>query len=393
MIACSGNGDGDTGPSDAGVDAGTFDIGPPPDMGGRRDLGPLPDTGPRPDMGPPSYCTENGEVTVGIDQVPIEEAMPPHTTSDGNEGRFSCIDNPPDDDPMFTQAFCFVECVNFLGYTPTQQEIDALEFAVFPLVPGAGIDPSYDFNNGLERSPGEILDIGAMITSPPNNPCPSGYQIEFGFDEFGTERFESEVRRYVIRIRNALNQPQEWVTTYHYNFIRRNDHQVFTAGCGVVEARIATLGFDFPIIHRSKVEEALAAKNVNVPGGDDLFDGEGNGYVLSEVRDCSGSTGSPTSGASVGTFPAALGGVYADDMYGFGGAQSLTSPTGMHLAVGLGDTSSTSSAAVDVAVAMGITRDGIGCTEEFGGQLLQVYSDSVTFIRGGREIVLHGRQP
>ncbi len=389
-FACGDGDGGDTGPIDTGArDAGQPDFGQLPDMG-RRDFGPRPDLGSPPDMGPQGYCVENGEVTVGVTQVPLADAMGPHTTNEGNPSRFSCIDNPPDDDPMFTSNYCFVECVDFLGYTPTQQEIDALEFNVFPLLPN--VDPSYDFNNGLERSPGDRLGVGAMVTSPQNNDCDSGFQIEFGFDEFGSARFETEVR-YVIRVRNALNQADSWVTTYHHGFIRRNDQSPLTGACGVMEARVPSRAFTFPIVHRSLVESAVQAAGTAIPGSDNLFDGTGNGYVMTEVRDCSGASGSPSSGASVGVSPMPLASVYPDASYDFTANGSLTSSKGLHFAMGFTGTASTSSAAVDVAVAMGVTREQIGCTEEYGGQEIPVFSDSITFLRGSRETVLNGRQP
>lgn len=381
----------DDAPADSGVaaDAGvTVDLGVASDAG-ETDLG-APDAGSRPDATAPLdagyYCTMNGQAEVDGQPVPVPEATEA-PTSGPSPSSLTCIDRQvqPFDN---RRAVCFTQCADFFGFVPTPEQVRELEIAVFPAadLQGGRIDPSYDFVNRRERSPTEILGIGSRIVATQAPECTSGYQVEVGFLNLGSEM--STETEYVLRIRSrALTNPT-WATTYVWDFIRRLDEaNQIGAVCSNDETRIPERGTAFPIVPGAALSQAIQATSATINGADDLFDGQGLGYAYVETRDCS-STGSLSANMTVGFSPAPAAGAYVTESGSVDVAAQDTTTRGLFLALGLG--SGTSSTGSEARTAVGVNRDG-ACTEGFGGQTFTVFPDSVTFIRTGRETTIQMR--
>jgi hypothetical protein len=387
LAACDGDDDGgaDTGPADTGLDSGVFDTGRP-DSGIRPDSGDV-DTG-VPDTGVDN-CLPNNTVDVDGTGVRVDEATTPPTSSGGGVAVLSCNRTPP---PAFITDYCLVECVTFLGYTPSQAEVDELEFAAYALedqtMNPTGADPTYDPVTGIDNDPTARAGIASIVAAPPGSQCDSGYQLEIGFTAgpgAGSESFRSEIR-YVVRVRSTTAAPS-WVDTYHYDFVRRNDQVPMTSNCGVDETRIPSRAFEFPVIHTSILEDAIAGAGAPVPGSADLFDGRGTGYVVIEARDCAGGGGNPMTNATVGTTPMPISDVYPSDTFALNRTELYTARPGLWFGVGFDAFTATSSLSMDVVGAVGVTSDGM-CTEAFGGVSFPVWPDAVTYIRFNRETIL-----
>lgn len=380
--ACGSSDDTDAGSGDAGADAGQVQV-----DATVVDSGPAPDAGmpPRPDAG--HYCTTGGEVDVNGTAVPVADVSAEAQSSTGSGAVTTCIDGPPSDSPPFISEFCFTECVNFHGPTPSAAEVANLQVTVFEQVKdGNAVDPSYDYTTGADRQPG--ANTGAGHSWKENSAdCDSGWQLEIGYNSIG-ETLNSETD-YVVRVRTATTSAGTWPTMYMYNFIRRND-QSPANNCGNDETRIPSLAFEFPIIPANMIANAVSAVGATVNGSEDLGDGLGKGYAIIEARDCAGGGGQTMSGVSAGFAPAPQGAYYLGDDYTVQTGEAATLTTGLFIGVGFGANTATSSSAMNVAAAIGLTTDGT-CTEEFGGLEIPVFADGVTFLRMNRETVLHGR--
>lgn len=386
---CSGDEDDDN----SGMDTGVTDTGD----AGITDTG-RPDTGTRPDSGTTDTgvmdagndtCLPNNMVDVDGTSVTVDEATTEPVTAEGADAVLTCRRAPP---PQFSNDYCLVECLDFLGYTPTQAELDQLEFAVFPLedISGnpTGVDPTYSSTTGADKDPNLRLDLGYRVVSQSTD-CDSGYHVELGFTAgigAGSESFASEIR-YVVRVRAVQTSTPAWVDTYHYGFVRRNDQVPQVPNCGVDEKRVPGRAFVFPVIHDSVVEELVAGAGAAVPGSADLHDNLGTGYAALEARDCSGSNGAKMLSATAGTTPTPIADVYPGDDYALDRTDLFTSATGLWLAVGYDEMTATSSTPMDVAAAMGVTSDGT-CTEAHGGTTVPVWPDAVTYVRFSRETTL-----
>lgn len=380
--ACGGSEDTDAG-ADAGVDAGVDTGVEPVDSGPRPDAG-FVDSGPRPDAG--HYCTSNGEVDVNGTAVAVADVTAPPVSSTGGPAVLSCIDNPPSENPPFITELCFTECLNFMGATPSEADIQALQIDVFTQDDGGNpVDPSYDYTTRRDRQPAGNTGAGGRII-PNTSDCDSGYQIEVGYSNLG-EVLASETR-YIVRVRTATAS-SPWPTTYLYNFIRRND-QSPDGNCGNDEQRIPSRQFEFPVPSAALLGAVVTAAGGNVVGADDLQDGLGSGHAIIEARDCAGGGGLTMSGVSAGFSPAPAGAYYLKSDFTVDSAATETADVGLYVAVGFPGNTATSSMTVNVASAVGATSDG-SCTEEFGGLEIPVFSDGVTFLRTNRETVVHGR--
>jgi len=382
--ACSSSEDTDAGP-DAGVeDSGIHPDATVVDTGIRYDGGVV-DSGPPPDAG--HYCTMNGEVDVYGTSVAVADVSGTPVSNTGGPAVTSCIDSPPSENPPFISEFCFTECVNFMGATPTEADVMALDVDVFEQTMGGNpVDPSYDYATGADRQPGANTTAGFRFVPNTMN-CDSGWQIELGYSNIG--HVLSSETRYVVRVRTATTANADWPTAYIYNFIRRND-QSPDNNCGNDEARIPSRMFEFPVVPASLLSSAVTAAGGNVVGADDLHDGLGSGHALLEARDCAGGGGLTIEGVTAGFSAAPAGAFYLDDDYAVDTTLDETAKTGLFLAVGFPGNTATSSATTNVAAAIGASTDGT-CTEEFGGLQIPVYSDGVTLLRMNRETVLHGR--
>ncbi len=381
--ACGSSDETDAGSgADAGVDAGQIQV-----DATVVDSGPQPDAGmpPRPDAG--HYCTMNGAVDVNGTAVPVADVSGQAQTTTGNGAVTSCIDGPPNDNPGFISELCFAECANFHGATPSEAEVMALQVDVFlQTEDGSPVDPSYDYTTGVDRQPSANAGSGYDWVANTSD-CDSGWQLEIGYNSSG-DTLNSETS-YIVRVRTATTAPGTWPTMYMYNFIRRND-QSPDNNCGNDEQRIPSRAFEFPIIPASMIANAVSAVGSPVVGADDLRDGLGKGHAIIEARDCAGGGGQTMSGVSAGFSPAPQGAYYLgeDNTVQSGDTETLTS--GLFIGVGFGSNTATSSSAINVAAAIGLTTDGT-CTEEFGGLEIPVFADGVTFLRMNRETVIHGR--
>lgn len=386
VTACSSDDGGEDAGADAGVDSGVSFDATVVDSG-TPDAG-FPDSGPAPDAG--HYCTMNGEVDVDGTGVPVADvSQTPVTVSNltGTEmpAVLSCIDDPPSDNPPFINELCFAECVSFMGASPTQAEIDALEVTVFAqTMGGQPVDPSYDYVTGADRQPEARTGAGFDFVQNSQD-CDSGWQLEIGYSNLG--QVLAAETRYIVRVRTATTANADWPTVYMYNFIRRND-EVEDANCGNDEPRTAGRRFEFPIVPASLLSSAVTAAGGNVVGADDLGDGLGSGHAILEARDCAGGSGLTMEHVTGGFDTANAGAFYVGDDYSVSATPTETGALGLLLAVGFDGNTATSSSTIDVVAAVGASTDGT-CTEEFGGIRMPVFSDGVTFVRMNRETVLH----
>lgn len=358
------------------IDIGFPDSGPPPDVGFR-------DTGPRPDAG--HYCAMNDQVTVDGMAVPVDPATEVASLTVGSAS-LSCIDSELPN-LGFAFGYCITQCLNFFGYTPTAEEVEGLEFAAFPLTNNdEPVDPSFDYQTYRDREPQSLLPIGFRTLPVESNECSSGWKVELGYSNLGPDTFESDLL-YVIRVRSS-STAAAFATTYLYRQIRRNDQTNNSVACRTEEERIPDVKLTFPVIPATLIDEAVQAGGAAVPGSDDLFDGLGTGYAMVEVRDCSGGSGSLTTGATSGTLPAPVASFYPTEDLMLG-TERQTSGSGLYFAVGFPGLTATSSGSTDVRVGVGVNRNPGTCTEEYGGITMPIFSDGVTFVRANRETVIH----
>lgn len=384
--ACSGDDEGmDAGPRDAGASDSGATV---PDSGtGEPDAG-FVDAGPPRDGG--HYCATNDEVDVNGTSVPVDPATTEPEGPGGLTASLTCIDDPPDPSP-FPQQYCITECLDFMGYQPTEDEVRALEFALFRATDanGAPVDPSFDYDTYQDRSPGAARNFGFQVARNAMN-CDSGWQVELGYNDLvpnpGAAQSFAIDEVFTVRVRTASTATQDasWPTMYYTNFVRRADETA--ANCGN-EQRSPSNNFRWLVVPPTLVDAAVAEAG-NVPGSDDLLDGRGQGYALVEVRDCATGSGGTIAHATGGFVPAPAGTFYLDDTYGLAPDAMETDVFGTFMGVGLGDNTATSSDTADITAAVGLTTDGT-CTEEYGGSTMPVYPDSVTFQRFNRETVIH----
>ena len=293
----------------------------------------------------------------------------------------------------FPSKYCLVECIDFLGHTPTQAELDELDVDVFvgvtELGTETGVDPTYSSTTGRDRSPAERQPVSFNVRPSPND-CDGGYQMELGFTagpgtQPGDVRLDSGTV-YIVRVRSATTSSAAaagpWATVYHQNQVRRFDQ---TPGhtCTLDEARTPSRDFVFPVVHSSILEEAIAGAGTTVPGSSDLNDQLGTGYLLAESHDCSGAPGVRARNVTFGANPNPLAVVYPGDNYDLNRDDLYTSNVALWFGVGFPGFTDTSSLAQDVVTAAGVGPDG--CTEAFGGVAARVYPDAVTFVRFNRE--------
>lgn len=368
----------DLGVPDAGADGGAPDAGAP-DASAGFDAG--------------YYCTSNEMETVEGVSVPVPEASERPTTRlpSGADGppSLGCINQREPGAPR-TGAVCLVQCLELFGYTPTQEEIDALELDAFELeVSGGVVDPSFDFATYQERSPSRVLDVNWSVNRTDSPRCESQLQIEVGFPVTGqtSDPLANDVR-YVLRLRNregsSFGPSGGWVPTYLWNFIRRLDERNDLGATCTPEQQEGPpeTALQVPVMPRSKLLELLQATTATTP---DLTNGQGPGYALVETRDCTFS-GSLIAHLTVGMTPSpSADGYLTEDGESLEPGAMSTTARGLYVALGLG--SATSSAAVDTRAAIGVNRDG-ACTEALGGIRFPVYPDSVTFVRSNRETTL-----
>ena len=382
-VACSSDEDGGDSPMqrDTGVDTGFA----------ATDVG-FVDSGPRPDGGfsTPTdaghYCAMSDQVSVDGMLVPVDTAQQPAMTSAG-EASLSCIDAPPDNG-SFVENYCLAQCLDFLGYVPTPEEVGGLEFHAFPVsLNGAPVDPSFDYQTYQDRQTGARLPIGAQTVQVDTNDCASGWKLEMGYLDLGADTFDTDTT-YIIRVRSSSTSAA-FPTTYLYRIIRRVDEGTNSAACRQDPVRIPQRDFSFPVVPTNLVGAGVAAAGRDIPGSDDLYDGLGTGYAIVEVRDCS-TGGSPVAGATAGFLPSPSAFYYLDDDFTVGAGMS-TSLAGIYLGVGFPGLTATSSLSIDVRAGVGVLRNEDTCTEEYGAAVLPVFPDGVTYVRANRETVIHGR--
>jgi hypothetical protein len=171
---------------------------------------------------------------------------------------------------------------------------------------------------------------------------------------------------------------------YHYGFIRRNDEVLVIPACGLNEARVPGIRYTFPIVNRSLLTQAIAAAGAPIPGSANLDDGLGSGYGMLEARDCSSGGGQPMENATLGLAPGPIADVYPGLDFSLNRTNLFTDENGHWLTIGFTEMTDTSSDALEVTGAVGVSSDGT-CTEAFAGSQLPIYPDGVTFFRFNRE--------
>jgi hypothetical protein len=395
LVSCAlwGCPDEDDGGTDASTDSGVRE-----DTGVTTDTGV--DTGVRPDTGVDAGSEDSGEdtclpasntVDVSGTAVTVDAPTMAPTISGDTAAVLSCRRPEP---PEFSNPYCLVECVDFLGYTPTAAEIQQLEVAAFPLfdigtMTPIDADPTYDRETGIDNDPQNRVPIGFVFTSPQDSECDSGWQLELAFTGgpgMGDQTLLGETP-YVIRVRSVQTSTPAWADTYHWGFIRRNDELPAIPACGVNETRVPSVRYTFPIVHRSLLDQAIDSAGAAIPGGDDLDDGLGSGYALVESRDCSSGGGQPMENAGLGIVPAPISDVYLGPDFDLTRTTLYTSETGTWLGIGFEEMTATSSMTLDATTASAITRDGT-CVEALTGATFRLFPDALTIFRLSREHAL-----
>lgn len=388
VAACDdsgGNADGGAGPADSGVapamDAEVADA-------GRADMG-IRDVGIRDATVPDAsaFCAVNDRIAVGQTQVQVGSASMPARSPSGSAASTGCIDRRPTMGE-FAVTLYLSGCLNIVGGggAPTQGELNALEMSIFPEKDALGekVDPSYDFVTGADRAPNERLELPLVIdTQVAPAVCASGMQYTLGFDVPASNALFSETF-YVVRTRTATGAAAVWMTQYHTGIIARND-QVRGAALDRCTTMSCFLRRNLSLVRTAVVTSLVQNAQMPVPGGANLGDGRGTGYALVEANDCGDA---PVHYAVAGFSPEPLNKGYFLSS-GFDPLATESDPLGLFAAIGFPGQSATSSAALPVTAAVGLSSTG-ACTEEFGGGVIDVYPDSITAFRSGRETTLHG---
>lgn len=378
ITACGGDGDGDkdTGMS-GGMDAGIVDRG-----NLTRDVGFL-DTGPRPDATPTDaghYCAMGNNVTVDGTAVAVGSA----TESPGAAAILSCIDAPL---PILRDGrITLRSCMNFAnGTTGTANELADLEIAVFPAtqLAGGAIDPTFDAVTGLDRAPNDRLDVDVVL-QPNSVACPSGVEFEIGRNS-QNDFYRASVE-YTIRMRSKTSTTGAgiWATAYFDRQIVLPD-RVEGAGGSISNCtpQDCTGSIDLVAVRRATVSAFIAASGANVAGATNLDDNVGDGFAMITAEDCQRT---PLANVVAGFAPAPAASGYIVGG-AFTAAATDTDATGLFVGLGFSGTSST--AALPVKAAVGVLRDLGACTEEFSGDEIPIYPDSITVYRSGRLTTLH----
>lgn len=386
FAACSGEDeptDGGTTPTDAAFDGGvTTDTGVTDT--GVRDTGT--DAGPQDTGGPTTYCAQgNTRVEVEGQTVTIDQATMAARNRQG-PADLDCIASPY---PLasFQNEFCDSECLVFMGATPTTQQVQALQFAVFNRFDGdrpvnAGFDPA----TGQDVERGQRVNVSARLKQVATTICESGWQVDLGFRDQGEDWLLAE-QEYVVRVRSS-SVAAAWPTQYHV-LIRRNDAVPANGLCDSVESRVPDRNYRFSLVTLPMLNEAIGEAGASVPGSTNLFDARGHGYLMASIQDCNSRGGLTIENATAGTAPAPIGDFYPEVDFTLESGRRTTA-NGLYLAAGFTGMTATSSTPFDVRLAVGVDR-GNQCTEEFGGTVVQVYPDAITVLRANRETVLHQR--
>lgn len=177
----------------------------------------------------------------------------------------------------------------------------------------------------------------------------------------------------------------DWPTTYHWNFVRRNDTVPISGRCGEDTLRTPDLQIPFPIVPPDLIRDS-AALTSSVVGTDSFRDSRGMGHVVVETRDCD-RNGTVMARATVGFAPAPAGAYYVGVNSRVSRAPTQTSARGSLVGVGFPGNTATSSVTGSAVVAVGLAVNG-ACTEAFAGDSIPIYPDGVTYFRSGREVTL-----
>ena len=210
-----------------------------------------------------------------------------------------------------------------------------------------------------------------------------------GYLDLGSDSFDSETF-YTIRVRSSSTSVA-FPTTYLYRHIRRNDQGTNSTACQAIEERIPQRDFTFPVVPPNLVAAGVQASTSPIPGSADLRDGLGAGYAMIEVRDCAAGSGVRVMSATAGTLPRPTASFYPGEDFALG-ANRATTGRGLYFALGFPGLTASSSTGISVSAGVGLLRNENTCTEEFGGVVMPVFPDGVTFVRANRENVIHGRE-
>lgn len=362
--------DADRPPDPYGEDGGlVLDLGTGGDVGSGLDAGPAADTsfsdaGSHGNSG--SACLSMGAAWVESAPVGVDEATQLAVRVGGDAAELSCLGQAhiPTGDPM---PLCFTQCVDFLGYQPSPEQVQELEVDVFLAedADGQPADPSFDPRTREERSPELRLAVGASLRS--TSACSSGYQIELGYLEDGDGVFSQTA--YVIRVRSRASAQPTWATLYAWDFVRQNDQlDALGTECGSYASRIPERQASFPIVAAVELQSAARRAGVEIPGIDNLFDGWGSGHVVLDALDCA-PLGQPLAHTTVGFEPSARA------LQPWGASR--------HLALGIGEAETP----FEARWAVGARRSEL-CTEALYGARISLFPDAVTFVRADREQTL-----
>jgi hypothetical protein len=372
LVAC---GDDDTGDPDGGTqtgeDATARDATTPTDSGVMR-----PDAEPRPDTGPQDaghFCIMGGQATVNGTNVPVEDVTMRPTNPSGQPSITSCIDKRPSQ--VIAAPIRFRGCLDVLGAAPMASDLQApaLEISVFRQNRNGGprTDPSYDRATGAERSPDTIQNAGFAVNQVMTSVCPSGREIELGRDAVADAQLRTDTD-YIIRIRTSTRAAQAtWVDTYFYRVNIRSDQlEAGSTSTDRCTPQTCSGRMSLFLVRPAALGMLVNASGANVPMG--------GAHAFVQANDCQDL---PMANVTAGFSPAPLADGYLNASFAFDNAAMTTSGVGLLFGAGF-----TASSTVTGAVA--ITRDG-ACTEDFAGDSVRVFADSITVIRTGRENTLH----
>jgi hypothetical protein len=370
----------DTGGIDGGLDGGSLDV-IPGDVGHHD--GSTPDA--------TRYCAINNEIDVAGTNVAITPVTS-QPTSAGNAAAVSCIDQPP---MMFnfTAPIYIRGCMTAVGSTINDSDVNtnranpSINVAIFSAKTATGaVDPSFDPATGLDRQPSQRLPVGFSIDHVPvTASCMSGYQLSIGFGVALDKAIQSQTD-YIIRVTSTSAASQIWAATYYYGVHVPNDDVILTgaATLGECDATKCRMLKNFNVFKSATLSQWVSQAVTPVPGATNLADGKGAGYGVIETYSCADL---PMKNAVAGFSPVPLNAGYTS-AGAFMSSLMASTDDGLFVALGFMGQTANDTASTSVTGAVGINRGG-SCTEEFGGEAVRVFPDSISVIRSGKTTVLH----
>jgi hypothetical protein len=227
-----------------------------------------------------------------------------HGVAGANEEERLCQQKAPDltcvgqMEPLGTPInVTFTGCVNSFGL---EAQSDDLSVTVLrEQVGGTTTDPGYDLAGAAgmqaEKTPGALVgmdpDTGAIGHTRSKTVA---RDVCFDLGHFSLEGVPTETR-LVVRVtdQHVEKSRRQYVDTYQYNVVLRNDAIEDAAGAAVADPATYCVGNpcfvhdDVNTVFETTFKTvALTAGVSRIEGDDDLYDGTGQGHIAGELQDC-----------------------------------------------------------------------------------------------------------